>query len=661
MIRPGKALLRFVKQPNFALIALVVLNLVIGLFTFEDYGTSWDEPLYYGYADALGYAYSIQPRLNGTFDITNSYGPSGDHAMYGPAYLLIGRNFVYLFEKLAGLDRTTLWHAVNFAFFQVGVIFLYFLCRRWMSAWAAFAATLLYSSQPIIWGHAFINPKDLPFTTFFIATIFVGFHFVDQIKGKPETLSAPDSVESALWKSRRKRWLRLGVILGIVAFLLLVLDPFLQDWIRKMLAVVYAANPTSLAGRLFHLVAEDAGKVDIGYYAGRLIHLYQMLRSVTMAILLLLIAVAIGWWVLPSQCQEFWRETNASIRRIIFWEHGTSFWSIFCKALLPGIFLGLVTSVRVLGPFAGLLVGLYFLLGKSRRPIGTFLVYAGIALLTMYLTWPFLWADPVGNFILVLRHMSNNPTAVNVLFKGSEYSSLDLPASYLPTLLGITLSEPVWPLALAGLGLAGFRIVQKKMEWRDFGMVLLWFGLPFIYVVLTRPPMYDGYRHFLFILPPVFIVIGLFFESIRERIRQAWFRWALLILCALPGIGGILSMHPYEYAFYNSYIGGPAGAFRQYDADYWLTCYREALEPINQKADESPRVIVPLQAGLAQQAASEGVNIIKYDSQKYSAESGDYFLLTTRFGRDLQDWPATEPVWTVGRSGALYCVVKEVP
>ncbi len=661
MIQTGKAFLRVIKQPNFALIALVVINLVIGLFTFQDYGTSWDEPLYYGYADALGYAYSIQPRLNGTFDITNSYGPSGDHAMYGPAYLLLGRNFVYLFEKITSLDRVVLWHAMNFVFFQVGLIFLYLLCRRWMSAWAAFAATLMYSSQPLIWGHAFINPKDLPFTTFFIAAIYTGLRFVDQIKGEPETLPEPDQAESARWRSRRKRWLRLGLICGVAALLLLVLDPLLQDWIRKIMAAIYAADPTSLAGRMFRAVAEDAGKVEVGYYAGRLIHLYQILRSAAMAILLLLVGVAVGWWALPKQSQAFWRETGASLRRIILWQRGVSFWSVLKKALLPGVILGLVTSVRVLGPLAGLLAAIYFLLEKGRRPIGPGLVYAGIALLTSYLTWPFLWSDPVGNFILVLRHMSNNPTSVGVLFGGIEYSSLDLPASYLPTLLGITLSEPVWPLMLAGLVIAGIRIAQKKMEWRDFGMILVWFGLPCLYVVLTRPPMYDGYRHFLFILPPVFILIGLAFQAIGEWIRRPWFRWLLLALCALPGILGILSIHPYEYAFYNSYVGGPAGAFRRYDADYWLTCYKDALEPINQKAEDAPRVIVPLQAALAQKSASEGVTVLKYDSQKYAPQSGDYFLLTTRFGRDRQDWPATEEDWTVGRHGALYCVVKQVP
>ena len=31
---------------------------------------------------------------------------------------------------------------------------------------------LLFASQPLIWGHSFINSKDLPFMVFFLASIY---------------------------------------------------------------------------------------------------------------------------------------------------------------------------------------------------------------------------------------------------------------------------------------------------------------------------------------------------------------------------------------------------------------------------------------------------------------------------------------------------------
>jgi len=45
----------------------------------------------------------------------------------------------------------------------VGVWIFYLLVRRWVQPWAAFGAALLFLLQPLFWGHAFINPKDIPY------------------------------------------------------------------------------------------------------------------------------------------------------------------------------------------------------------------------------------------------------------------------------------------------------------------------------------------------------------------------------------------------------------------------------------------------------------------------------------------------------------------
>jgi len=46
---------------------LLIVNLLVGIFTFQNYGLSWDEPLFYDYANALGYAYSPQEWFSGNF------------------------------------------------------------------------------------------------------------------------------------------------------------------------------------------------------------------------------------------------------------------------------------------------------------------------------------------------------------------------------------------------------------------------------------------------------------------------------------------------------------------------------------------------------------------------------------------------------------------
>src|SRR5215216_742515 len=257
----------FKKLTEKSILLLLVVNILVGLFVFRDYGFSWDEPLFYDYGDALGYAYSPTAWLSGHFELDNSYGSSvDDHKTRGPAYLLLAREPVYLLEAL-GLDKASAWHLVNFLFFQLGVYFLYRLALRWMNPLAALTAAALFSWQPLLWGHAFINPKDPPFLVFFLGAVCFGFDMVDRLADEALT------------------------------------------------------NRQRLAAILF-----------------------------------------------------------------------------------PALLLGITTSIRILGPLAGVLVLLYAVAKMGKRFFSLFTplaLYGLIALLAMFVTWPFLWEDPMARFVEV--------------------------------------------------------------------------------------------------------------------------------------------------------------------------------------------------------------------------------------------------------------------
>ena len=156
-------------------ILLILAQLTFGLLSFRDYGLSWDEPLFYDYGESLGYAYTPANWFSPDFDLSQSYGSSGDdHKTRGPAYLLLARTPVHLLESL-GVDEASAWHLVNFLTFLLGVYFIYRLSLRWMGEWAAFGAAALFSTQPLLLGHAFINPKDMPFLVFFTGALLFGF------------------------------------------------------------------------------------------------------------------------------------------------------------------------------------------------------------------------------------------------------------------------------------------------------------------------------------------------------------------------------------------------------------------------------------------------------------------------------------------------------
>ncbi len=517
---------RVLANRSFPIIALILVGLVTGLFTFRDYGFSWDEPLFYGYADALGYAYTPSNWFSGHFDLNLSYGPSGDdHKTRGPAYLLLAREPVYLLEKL-GADTASAWHLLNFLAFLLGVYFLYRVCERFVRPWAAFAACALFMFQPLLWGHAFINPKDAPFLVFLTGSVFLGLRMVDRLA---------DS-----------------------------------------------------AGRPPHRAA--------------------------------------------------------------------------LQTLLPALFLGITTSIRVLGPLAGLLVIVYFL---TRRPTLRaalwILFYAALSIAVMLATWPYLWEDPPLRFAQVFRFMSDNPTVLPVLFGDQLYRAYDLPHRYLPFFLFFTLTEAVWPLFLVGLIAAYRKLKRDRQNLVPALLMAAWLLIPLLYAVLLRPPMYDGMRHFLFILPPVFVATGFAFELLFDKIKPHWINAVLVMVLLAPGIAGMIQLHPYEYAYYNSLMGGTGGAFRHYETEYWLTCYKEAVEGLDRTTRDPITLYVHREAYIAAAYASPKITVLDERGNLAQIQSGDYILVNTRSNEDRATFHDAQPVLTVGRAGATFCVIKQAP
>ena len=191
--------------------------------------------------------------------------------------------------------------------------------------------------------------------------------------------------------------------------------------------------------------------------------------------------------------------------------------------ILPaGIVLGLTVSIRIFGPLAGVLVAGYILWKSGRKAWLIIAIYALIAIMAMYLTWPYLWPDPIGHFFETVQIMAQHPWPGTVLFNGATYPANDLPASYMPVLLAIQLTEPVWILFSIGLAVAIFGSVKKRMDSRELlALTLVWFILPLVTFMVLRPTLYDNFRQSFFILPPIFFMAGLAFDQIRKPVLQA--------------------------------------------------------------------------------------------------------------------------------------------
>jgi hypothetical protein len=316
----------------------------------------------------------------------------------------------------------------------------------------------------------------------------------------------------------------------------------------------------------------------------------------------------------------------------------------------------------VLGPLAGALVCAYGL-SKATKPtaliwLKNLALYTAITMLIAFITWPYLWVNPIHRFIEAFGFMSDNPTQLQVLFNGVLYHADDLPRRYLPVLLGLTLTEPVWILFFVGIIITAIQAKREKLL--TLTLVLLWLIIPLAYVLLRRPPMYDGYRHFLFILPPIFIFAGLALEKLFTWIKPRWANVSLVFIILLPAIVGMIQLHPYEYTYYNSFVGGTGGAFRKFETDFWLTCYKEVVETYQENNPGPITMYVNREAYIAAIYATKNITVLERRSAIDEIKPGDLVLINTRSNEDLKIYRDMPTILEVGRAGATFCVIKRI-
>jgi len=102
--------------------------------------------------------------------------------------------------------------------------------------------------------------------------------------------------------------------------------------------------------------------------------------------------------------------------------------------------------------------------------------------------------------------------------------------------------------------------------------------------------MYNGIRHFVFVLPPLAVAGGLAAAFIAERAvrldRAASAAAAVIFLAgiALPAIG-MARLHPYEYVYFNALAGGVRAAQGRFMLDYWGLAFKQAGEALRLKLD----------------------------------------------------------------------------
>jgi hypothetical protein len=244
------------------------------------------------------------------------------------------------------------------------------------------------------------------------------------------------------------------------------------------------------------------------------------------------------------------------------------------------------------------------LVGRRKEALAAGLV-GGTAWAAMCVLWPYVALEPVTNLIDSVRSMTAYPWDGIIPFDGQIYFGRALPFWYIPEWLVI--GSPVHVIALAGLGIVlalNARELGGRIDARQ-SLCLLAFVVPVVLLIGLRSTLFNGLRHFIFVVPVLVLFgalalvrLGTWLSTPRVAGRAIA---ASGVLLALGGQGEALvsmaRLHPYEYAYFSPLIGGFSGAVGRYELDYWGECDQRAAEWLAGHGDDLPLAHRPATVG----------------------------------------------------------------
>jgi hypothetical protein len=208
-----------------------------------------------------------------------------------------------------------------------------------------------------------------------------------------------------------------------------------------------------------------------------------------------------------------------------------------------------------------------------------------VAYPVMLLFWPWAQQAPLENPLRSLIFFSHETFPFRTLFAGHYFPATDLPWEYLPVHVLLALPELVLVLLVAAPVMA-LMALRRSGAARDRQVVLTRVMLgfcvvfPIAWAVAIKAVLFDGMRHFIFILPLIACIAALAADRVLDRLAGVSFRSYAYGALGLYGIGHVAVMamlHPDEYVYYNGFIGGVEGAQGLFKLDYWGNSYAEAV------------------------------------------------------------------------------------
>lgn len=297
---------------------------------------------------------------------------------------------------------------------------------------------------------------------------------------------------------------------------------------------------------------------------------------------------------------RFFAESFYNSRDIFFLSlfilHISSAYNFLLKENLKAAILFSITSailidVKILG-FASPIFFLFFYFlnisterGFKKNGIKFLIFIIFSTILFIFIFWPFLWSDPIGNAIYAFNNILYHHESVTVLnyYLGEYFSSNNTPWHYRIIFFTFTTPTIVFLLFIIGLVFITSQVLKgviklsdpKRDIWIDinqmfnFYLLFVLIGTVF-FVTKFSVAQFGGWRHLYFLYPItiVFSLIGLNYllSIIKIRIIKN-FIFLLILMNLFYIFNWCYKNHPNQQVFFNFFSKNYA--MNNFDLDYW--------------------------------------------------------------------------------------------
>ena len=283
--------------------------------------------------------------------------------------------------------------------------------------------------------------------------------------------------------------------------------------------------------------------------------------------------------------------------------------------ILFSFFAALATSLRPMGIFIIFLFIIFFIFESFEiknffiKKINLILTTIILYLIFTYLLWPFLWTDPINNFLVAFQSFKKFELGVSSSFYLGKYVN----TSYLPwhyTFVWIAVSTPIiysFFFLMASFNIA-YNFVKNFLEinindyskklWSNYNekvdlFFLMFFLGPIFATIIFQSTLYNGWRHLYFIYPGliyliVYAINFLINLNVNKIFKSAFF--LIVIFTIISNIFNLLKFHPYQNVYFNYLVEKKANSL--FEIDYWGLGNAQSIKKILNNTDDSEEVSI---------------------------------------------------------------------